>query len=129
MTVKNLFIFDAIVLLLFGLPLIFAPQALAKIVFIDTSLTDVVIATFRSYGVILLSLALAVFSARNLMPCPARRGLLTSIAIADTIISLITIYAIVTGIENNTAWGIVILTGVVGIWAMLLLLKEKEKQG
>jgi hypothetical protein len=125
MTVKNLFIFDAIVLLLFGLPLIFAPQALAKMFFIDASLTDGAIIVFRNYGVFLSTTAFAVFSVRNLMPGPARRGFLTFIGIAGVLISVITIYAVVTGIENNTGWGTVILTGIVGIWAILLLVKEK----
>jgi hypothetical protein len=125
MTVKNLFIFDAIVLLLFGLPLLFAPQALAKMFFIDASLTDGALIVFRNYGVFLSSSAFAVFSARNLMPGPARRGFLTFIAVAGILISAINIYAVVTGIQNNTGWGTVILTGIVGIWAVLLLLKEK----
>lgn len=125
MTVKNLFIFDAIVCLLFGLPLIFRPQVLANIFLVDPALTDGAIATFRSYGIILSGGAIALLSARNSLPSKARRGLLIFIAVSGTFTTINNIHAVVTGIGNNTEWGVIISTAIISVWGIILLLKEK----
>ena len=125
MTVKNLFIVDAIVCLLFGLPLIFNPQFLANIFLVDPLLTDGIIATFRSYGIILSGGGIALLSARNALLSIARRGLLIFIAFSGTFTAINNIHAVVTGIGNNNSWGVIVITGIVGAWAIMLLLKEK----
>ena len=90
MTVKNLFIFDAIVCLLFGLPLIFTPQVLANIFLVDPALTDGALATFRSYGIILSGSGIALLYARNALPSSARKAFLIFIAISGTLLQLTT---------------------------------------
>lgn len=125
MTVKNLFIFDAIVCLLFGLPLIFTPQVLANIFLVDPVLSDGALATFCSYGIILSGSGIALLYAKNALPLSARKAFLIFIAISGTFTAINNIHAIVTGIANNHEWGIIISTAIISIWAIMLLLKEK----
>jgi hypothetical protein len=125
MTVKNLFIFGAVVCLLFGLQFIFIPQALAKMVLIDPTLTDGAIATFRNYGILLSSVAIGQMAARNSKPSVARRGFLILITLSAIFNTINTVYSIIAGIGNNKAWGIVIITTILSIWAVVLLSKEK----
>ena len=128
MTVKNLFIFDAIVCLLFGLPLIFNPQVLANFFLIDPSLTDGAMATFRSYGIILSGGGIALLCARNALPSKARRAFLIFIAISGTFTAINNIHAVVTGIGNNNGWGVIISTAIISVWGIILLLKEKVSE-
>jgi hypothetical protein len=125
MTIKNLFIFDAIVCLLFGLPCMFIPQALAKFFLTDPALTDGAIALSRSYGIILTGGAIGLLSARNSVPSAARRGFLIFIVIAGTLTSINLIHAVLTGIDSTNGWLGIIPTLVVTIWGILLLPKEK----
>ena len=125
MSVKNLFIFDAIVCMLFGLPLIFTSQGLANIFLVDPALTDGAIATFRNYGIILCAGAIALLFARNSMPSTARKGLLIFIVTAGTLTSINLIYAVLTGIENSRILLAVIPTTIISIWGIMLLPKEK----
>ena len=125
MTIKNLFIFDAIVCLLFGLPFIFIPQSLAKLFLADPVFTDGAIATARNYGIMLCGGAIALLFARNSIPSTARKGLLIFIVVAGALTSINLIHAVLTGINNSNGWLAVIPTLVVTIWGIMLLPKEK----
>lgn len=125
MSVKNLFIFDAIVCLLFGLSLMISPQALAKIFLFDPALSDGATLTFRSYGVVLFASAISLISARNALPSIARRALLIFISIAGTLLAILNLYSFFTGITNGYGWSIIIPSAIVSVWGTGLLLKEK----
>lgn len=125
MSVKNLFIFDAIVCLFFGLGLISSPQALAKMFLSDPALSDGAVLTFRSYGIILFASGIALISARNALLSIARRGFLILIFISGTFIAIINIYAFFAGITSVYGWSAIVPTAIVAVWATLLLLKEK----
>ena len=125
MTVKNLFICDAIVCLLFGLPLIFNAQVLANTFLLDPALTDGAITTFRSYGIILSGGGIALLCARNALPSKARRAFLVFIAISGTFTAINNIHAVVTGIANNNEWGVIIAIAIISVWAVILFVKEK----
>ncbi len=125
MTIKNLFIFDAIVCLLFGLSFIFTPQELAKLFLTDPSLTDGAIVTFRGYGILLCGGAFALLFARDSVPSAAKKGLLFFIIISGTLTSINSIYAVLTGIENTKGWFAVIPVIIITIWGIVLLPKEK----
>ncbi len=128
MTVKNLFIFDAILCLIFGLPLVFSPQYLANLFLVDPVLTDGVIATFRSYGIILSGGGIALLSARNSLASKARRGFLIFIAISGTLTAINNIHAVITGIGNNNSWGGIVPTAILSIWGIILLFREKVNE-
>jgi hypothetical protein len=125
MTIKNLFIFDAIVCLLFGLPSMFIPQALAKFFQTDPTVTDGAIALLRSYGIMLTGGAIGILFARNSVPSAARRGFLIFIVVAGTLTSINLIYAVLAGINNTNGWLGIIPTLVVTLWGIVLLPKEK----
>ena len=125
MTVRNLFIFDAIVCLLFGLPLIFSPQVLANIFLVDPALSNGAIATFRSYGIILSGAGIALLCARNALPSKARRAFLIFIVISGVFTAINNTHGVVTGIGNNYKWGVIISTAIISVWGIILLLKEK----
>jgi hypothetical protein len=125
MNVKNLFTIDAIVCVLFGISFIFSTQKLSDLFVINPVLSDGAIASLRGFGLVLLSAGVALWLSRNSTPSAARRGLLIFICFSGILTAANTIHAIVTGIENTTAWVIVILVAVMGGWAGLLLPKEK----
>jgi hypothetical protein len=125
MSLKNLLIFTGIVCLLFGLVLMICPQVLAKMIFINPDLADSAIATARNYGILLFGVGIATFSARNSIPSTARRAYLIQTAIAGILITVYDIYGILSGIYNSSTWGVVALTGIIGIWGLMLLTKEK----
>lgn len=125
MTLKNLFIFNAIVCLLFGLPCIFIPQSLANLFLAEPAFTDGAISTARGYGIMLCGSAIALLFARNSVPSTARKGLLIFIVIGGVLTSFNLIYAVLTGIDNAKGWFAVIPTLIITIWGSLLLLKEK----
>lgn len=128
MTVKNLFMIDAIVCLLFGISFIFSTQKLADIFAINPALSAGAIVGLRGYGLVLLSAGIALWMSRNSMASAARRGFLIFICLSGILLTINTIHAIVTGINNSKAWGIVVLVAVLGLWAGLLLPKEKVKE-
>jgi hypothetical protein len=125
MTIKNLFIFGAIVSVFFGLTLIFAPEALAKVVFINPTFSDAALALTRNYGIFLTSVGIAVYTARNSKPSTARRGYVIQTTVSGILLTLWVIYGIFAGIDNSNAWGIVILTAILGIWGTMVLLNER----
>jgi hypothetical protein len=125
MTVKKLFMIDAIVCLLFGIPFIFSTQKLAAMFVINPALSEGAIAILRSYGFILLSAGVALWMSRNSIPSAARRGFIIFICLSGILITINTIHAIITGPENSMAWGIVILAAIIALWAGMLLPKEK----
>ena len=125
MTIKNLFSFDAIVCLLFGLSYIFIPKDLAKLFLTDPALTDGAIATFRSYGILLCAGAIALLFARNSIPSTARKGLLIFIVIAASLTLVNLIYTVLAGIANNKLWFCIIPIIIITIWGIVLLPKEK----
>jgi hypothetical protein len=125
MTVKNLFIFGAVVSLGFGLPLIFSPQSLANLVLVDPTLSDGAISTFRNYGMLLTGVAIGTLSSLNARPSIARRGFLILITISAGLNTINLVYAVLSGIGKTSTWGIVLLTGILTLWAFSLLMKEK----
>jgi hypothetical protein len=127
MTVKNLLIFAGIVCLLFGLVLMISPATLINQIFTHPVITVTVIATSRNYGILLSGVGVATFLSRNSAPSLARRGFLIQCAIAGILLCAYDTYSIFKGTYNNATWGVVVLTAIVGIWGLLLLLKEKAE--
>jgi hypothetical protein len=125
MAVKNLFVFDAIVLLAFGIPLIIDPHILASLIFTDATLTEGVVVAFRGYGIFLSATAIALYYGRNAQPSSLRKGLVIFIAVAATLIAVNNIYAIEKGFENSFGWGVVVPTAILSVWSIMLLLREK----
>lgn len=124
MTIKNLFIFDAVVCFLFGVSFIVTPKDVAKLFFTDFSVTDAAISTFRSYGILLSGSAIALFFARNSLPSAARKGLLLFIIISGALTSVNLLYSVLANIYNNNALFVIVATTIITVWASILLPKE-----
>jgi hypothetical protein len=129
MTVRNLFLVDTLVLLGFGLPMMISPQILVDLYLTDTTpltLTDVFI--FRLYGLLLTSNGVLVFAARNAQSSIARKALLLSVIISGVGSSILHLMSFMQGLEKPLGWGTVLITAVLGIWALMLYLKEKPTE-
>jgi len=126
MTVRNLLTFAGIVCLIFGLVLAISPATLIKMIFNHPSFLETTIATSRNYGILLTGVGIASLAARSSTPSWARLGFLVQCTVAGIFLAVYDAYAIVKGIYNAGTWGIVALTAIVGIWGLLLLLKERK---
>jgi len=126
MTVRNLLIFAGIICLIFGLVLAISPATLIKLIFNHPSFLETTIATSRNYGVLLTAVGIASFAARNSTPSWGRFGFLVQSAIAGLLLAVYDAYTIVKGIYNASTWGVVVITAIIGIWGLLLLLKERK---
>ena len=126
MTTKNLFIVSSLVALAFGLPLLFAPQAIIDVYAVDkATLTGITIHVSRCYGAILTAFGIAGLMSMNAGPSYGRRGLLIVTAINAALAMILNILAIMNGVENSVAWLTVVTLVVITAWAGLLLSKEK----
>ena len=105
--------------------MVISPETLFKMIFVNPAVTDGAISTSVNYGILLSAVGIATFTARNSVPSTARRGYLIQIAIAGLLISAYDCYNIISGMDTKQAWGVVVLTAIIGIWGLALLLKEK----
>jgi hypothetical protein len=126
MTVRNLLIVAGIVCLLFGLVLMISPATLIKMIFNHPSFLETTIATSRNYGIMLTAVGIASLAARKSTPSWARFGFLVQSAFAGILLSVYDAYGIVKGIYNASTWGIVVITAIIGVWGLMLLLKERK---
>ena len=126
MTVRNLLTFAGIVCLIFGLVLMISPATLIKLIFNHPSFLETTIATSRNYGILLTGVGIASLAARNSTPSWARFGFLVQSAFAGLLLAAYDAYGITKGIYNASTWGIVAITAIIGIWGLLLLLRERK---
>lgn len=124
MTIKNLLTSTAIIAVLIGLSLVFTPQMLSDLYNIDPIMSKGFIVLSRAYGSLLLGLGIALWISKNALPSAGRRGLLLIITISCALMGINYIHGILTGVNTNMAWSLVILTAILASWGGLLLSKE-----
>jgi hypothetical protein len=126
MSSKNLFILDTFVLLGFGLPMLINPQFLADLYLKDTTpLSPTFTFIFRLYSIFLISNGILAYLMRNAKSSIGRQAFVISIAVAGLGTSILHIIAFSQGLEKSTGWLTVLVTAILGIWAILILVKEK----
>ena len=126
MTTKNLFIVSSLVAFAFGLPLLFAPQAIIDMYAADKStLSGIALHVSRCYGALLIAFGIGGFMSLNAEPSYGRRGLLVITTINAALAMILNIVAINNGVQNSLAWLTVVTLVVITAWAGLLLSKEK----
>ena len=126
MTYKNLAIFSSLVGLAYGLPLLFAPQAIIDMYSTDkSSLSGIALHVCRGYGALLTAVGIGGFTAMNAMPSIARRGILVITVINTGLATILNFLAVNNGVENNMAWGTVLVVGIIAVWSGWLLSQEK----
>lgn len=124
MTIKNLLTSTAIIAVLMGLSLVFTPQMLSDLYNIEPIMSKGFIVLSRAYGSLLLGLGIALWMSKNALPSAGRRGLLLIITISCALMAINYIDGILTGVNTNMAWSLVILTAILASWGGLLLSKE-----
>jgi hypothetical protein len=126
MSVKNLFIATGIVCLFFGIMLVFCQESLAKMLLTDPTVTANNRALSNGYGVLLIAVAIGVLSARNSVPSAARRGYVIQIAISGLASAGFDIHDILSGVCKSAQWGTVAIVGILGLWGLAMLMKERS---
>ncbi len=123
MTFRSLLIIKAVVCLVFGLLLLFAPGALLGL--LGATLTDAGTFTAHEYGAALIGTLLLTWFARHVSAADARGAILLDLLVYDFIGVVITLLVVVSGVLNWLGWGIVVVYLFFAIGSGYLLLKEK----
>ncbi|MFN8357947.1 MAG: hypothetical protein U0Y10_26030 [Spirosomataceae bacterium] len=125
MTLRNLFIFNTVINLLFGVPLVLAPKLLVDMYFVDPSqATAALLVVARAYGSLIFGLGVALWSARNAQASLGRRAILQMVVVANAIVAAIYTYAVLTNVYNSMGWSIVAINVTLAAWGGSLLAKE-----
>jgi len=122
MNTKNLFTFNAITAVLFAIPMLLAPKMVADLYLTHPeTANDSTWVLMRGYGSLLLALTVCLWYIRPAAPSRALKGILLLIFVGDIILPIVHIQAILNGVENNQAWGIVLIGVVLAVWSGLVL--------
>lgn len=125
MTLRNLFIFNTVICLLFSIPMLLAPTLLVEMYFVDPSQVPAALLVIaRAYGSLLLALGVALWSARNAQASLGRRAILQMLVVANAISAAVYIYAVLTNVYNSMGWSIVAINVTLTVWGGSLLAKE-----
>lgn len=125
MTLRNLFIFNTVINVLFGIPLLFVPKLLVDMYVVDAAqATPATFIISRAYGSLILALGIALWSARNAQASLGRRAILQLVVVANAIVAVVYSYAVLAGVYNTMGWSIVAINVVLAAWGGSLLVKE-----
>lgn len=107
MTLRNLFIVNAILALVFGVALVLAPALLAS--FYGGTLTQPGIYIARLTGAAFLGICVLTWLARNATDSEARRAIVLAYFIANAIGFILALLGQLAGVPNALGWSIVII--------------------
>jgi len=123
MTFRTLLIIKAVVCLVFGLLLLFAPVMLLDL--LGAALNDGGTFTAREYGAALIGTLLLTWFARNVKAPDARGAILLDLLIYDCIGMVVTSVAVLSNVLNVLGWAIVVVYLFFTAGSGYLLLKEE----
>lgn len=122
---KNLFIFNGIVCLLFGISMMIVPGHIVQIYTPeDPGMSPYFALITRAYGSLIFSVGIALFLAIKASESYGRRAILVLITLANGILVILHAYATLTGVENANGWGLVLLVAILAGWGGKLLMSE-----
>ena len=128
MTAKNFFIFQSIINGIFGLGLLLVPQMMTDSFAVQkTEVTGLLGFVGRSYGTLLIGVAVMAFLMRNAQASKARYAYIFGTVVACALILFVHIQAILQGVENSSGWLTVVLVTIIGAWSALLISKENSQ--
>ena len=128
MTTKNFFLYQALLNISFGLGLLFVPQMIVDTYAVHKiDVTDLFDMMARSYGTALTGLGVSAYLMRDAQPSTARYAFLLATCVTGVLVTIVHLRAIFQGVENNLAWGTVILLLIVTAWSGWLVSKEDAK--
>ena len=118
---------ESLVCFAFGLIYIVYPQYLNDEYLIDkTGLNSTVRAVGLNYGSLMITIGILQWYARNAQPSFARKAILFIPLLSNFFVVLISFYGLSANIFNNAIWQVIIMCGVLSVWAGYLLWKEKD---
>ncbi len=123
MTFRTLLMVKAVVCLVFGVLLLFAPGALLGLM--GAGLTDAGTFTAHEYGAALIGTLLLTWFARNVNAADARGAILLDLLVYDFIGMVVTLLVVLSNVLNWLGWGIVVVYLFFTIGSGYLLLKER----
>jgi hypothetical protein len=128
MTARNFFIFQAILSLGFGIPLLLVPLMLTSVYVASLPDTTGIVETLsRGYGTLLIAVGILSYMMRNVKSSSAKYAFFVSVFIGNLLVTIVHIRAIIIGFENSAGWSTALLTAIAAAWAGLLMTKEKEQ--
>ncbi len=125
MTNKNFFTVQGLISLLFGVPLLLAPQLMLS-TYSQAESTGVLDTILRAYGTPLIGFGVLAFLLRNTEASQTKNAYLKATIVTNVLVSIVHIRAILQGLENNLGWTTVSITLGLAIWAGILISKEKN---
>jgi hypothetical protein len=126
MTFRTLLIIKAVVCVIFGTFLLFAPVALIRL--LGGELGGAGVFTAREYGAALVGTLLLTWFAKGVGAPDARRAILLDLLIYDAIGVVITLIAVLSGVLNALGWGIVVVYLFFAVGSGYVLLGQKRFQ-
>lgn len=122
MNTKNLFTFVAIVVLLFGLGLTFAPDFMAGQYLTNPAwVNDGIKLVAQGYGTHLIAYAVACWYIRNDGSSLGGKAMLLFVLLSNLALIVIHTMAVLNGVEKATGWGQVVLSLVLVVWSGMLI--------
>ncbi len=121
MNAKNLFTFVAVIVLLFGLGLTFAPDFMAGQYLTNPAwVNDGVKLVAQGYGTHLIAYAAACWYVRNDSASLGGKAMLLSVLLSNLALIVVHTLAVSNGVEKATGWGQVLLSLVLVVWSGML---------
>lgn len=130
MNSKNLFIFNSLVCILFGIPLLLLPDMMMGQYMVDgESLTNTGRVLTKAYGGMLITFGVTLWLARQINnPSLGRTALLWGVFAGNIIATYVWVTSLASGHINNMIIPSIVIISVTAIWAALLLFKKTEHQ-
>jgi len=130
MTTKNLFLFNGIVCLLFGIPLLIAPDKLLDLYMVEGDrLGTMGTALARAYASVLIGLGIALLIATKAQLSYGRKALLALITVGNTLLIFVFGSLTMSGGAKPINWSSVVLVLIWAIWGGILWAREKVGEG
>ena len=107
MTVRNLFLFNVAISLVYAVAFLFVPQQTASVYGVDLTPGGALIA--RLYGGTLVTFVIILWAMRNAGPTPERQALLLALFAGDAIGTVVSLLAVLNGAINALGWATVVL--------------------
>ncbi len=111
MNLKNLFLINSILALMFGLGFLIVPGDVLKQYGILLMPKAGIIGIARLYGAALIGFAILSWFAKDLKPGDGRRAIASAIFIMDAISVIISLMNRLNGVTNNLGWANVAIFG------------------
>ncbi|OLS27627.1 MAG: hypothetical protein HeimC2_10740 [Candidatus Heimdallarchaeota archaeon LC_2] len=127
LTVKNWFMFNSVILFLFGIGALLMPENLSSSY--DLTLEDGGILAVQNNGAFFLGVGILLWLGRNDGPSDTQKGIMYGMLLIYVLSLILSIRAVMNDVVNNTGWTDVILNLIISTgWGYLLFVKSDETQ-